>query len=105
VVYQLDLLFTISLRRIWVHDLPEIDTELLPYWLQLRQVLVILGLVLDLGLDSLKDTDSSWVVIDAASGAESGDDDGWGWDEIVGECVVQISLLWLLDSVSGCCVG
>jgi len=92
-LHQLTPLFTIHLRRLWVHHLPEIDAELLPYWLQLPQVLVVLALVLDLGLNSLKDTDRGWVVVDAASGAESGDDDGWGWDEIVGECVVQVSLL------------
>lgn len=36
--------------------------------------------------------DGGWVIINSAGGPESGCADGGRWDQIVGECVVEISL-------------
>jgi len=55
-------------------------------------------MTLDLGLDAFEDAHCGRVVVDAAGGAESGDDDGRGGDQIVGECVVQVALWGVLGS-------
>lgn len=68
------------------------DAELLTEGLELLKVLVVLLLVLDLGLDTLEDTDGSGVVVHTAGGLKSSDDDGGRGDEIVGEGVVQVTL-------------
>lgn len=42
---------------------------------------------------TFEDSDSGWVVVDSASGLKSGCAYTWRWDEIICECVVQVSLL------------
>ena len=64
------------------------DTELLLQGLQFVQVLLVLALVLDLGLNSLEDSHSGGVIVDPSRGLESSLDDGGGGDE----SVVQIAL-------------
>lgn len=50
------------------------------------------GLIKGFGGFTFKDPDCGGIVIDSASGSESGFDDGGGGDEIVCECVVEVSL-------------
>lgn len=45
---------------------------------------------------TFKDPDSGWVVVDPSGGSQGCSDDGWGWNEVVGECVVEVSLLLFL---------
>jgi hypothetical protein len=54
--------------------------------------LLVLALVLDLGLNSLEDTDSSGEVVDPSCGPEGSLEDGRGRDEVIGEGVVQVAL-------------
>lgn len=42
------------LRLLRVQNFLKVDAQLFPYWLKLLEVLVVLGLVLDLGLDTCK---------------------------------------------------
>lgn len=106
-----------------VHVLLEHDAELLTQGLELGQVLLVLALVLDLGLDAcaiccqsnglwdpggvgprifpawglsrtLEDPDGGGVVVDSPGSPESGGENGGGGNEIVGEGVVQVAL-WL----------
>jgi hypothetical protein len=107
-----------------IHVLLEHDAELLAQRLELSEVLLVLALVLDLGLDAclgnqsvsvpicgsgsggyfphggggrtLEDADGGGEVVDSPGGPEGGGQDGRGGDEIVGEGVVQVAL-WLLD--------
>jgi hypothetical protein len=53
----------------------ELDAELLAQALELVEVLLVLALVLDLGLDALEDADGSGIVVDSSGGLEGGDDD------------------------------
>ena len=41
---------------------------------------------------TLEDPHGSWVVIDTSGGLQGGDEDGWRWDEIVGEGIVEVTL-------------
>lgn len=41
---------------------------------------------------TLKDADGRSKVVDSSGSLKCGNDNGCGWNEIVGECVVQISL-------------
>lgn len=50
-------------------------TKLFPERLEFSEVGLVLALVIDLCLDTLKDPDGSRIVVDTASGAESGLDD------------------------------
>lgn len=68
------------------------DAELLAQGLQLVEVLLVLLLVLDLGLDALEDADGRGVVVDAAGGLEGGHEDRGRGHQIVGEGVVQVAL-------------
>lgn len=70
----------------------ESNAEFLAETLEGLKVLLVLVLGLDLGLDTLEDTDSGGEVVDAASGPESGGEDLNGRDEIVGKAVVQVAL-------------
>ena len=97
----------------------ESNAEFLAETLEGLEVLLVLVLGLDLGLDTysdegcefmtvsqshakcrgrdggkrtLEDADSGGEVVDAASGPESGGEDLNGRDEIVGEAVVQVAL-------------
>ena len=87
-----------------VHDLLEIDAQLLPYRLELLEVLVVLALALDFCLDALEDAHGGGEVVDAAGGAQGGGDDRGRGDEVVGEGVVEVSLwgerMWLGTVVS-----
>jgi len=87
-----------------VHDLLEIDAQLLPYRLELLEVLVVLALALDFCLDALEDAHGGGEVVDAAGGAQGGGDDRGGGHEVVGEGVVEVSLwgerMWLGTVVS-----
>lgn len=67
-------------------------TELVNDRLEVVKVSLVLSLVLDLGLDTLKDADGGGVVVDLARGAEGGLNDRGGGDEVVGEAVVQSAL-------------
>lgn len=67
-------------------------TELLDDRLEVVKVGLVLSLVLDLGLDTLKDADGGSVVVDLARGTEGSLNDGGGGDEVVGEAVVQSTL-------------
>jgi hypothetical protein len=104
-----------------VQFLLEHDAELLTQGLQLVQVLLVLALVLDLGLDAcvqcvlvscvgfrswgergyfpasgldstLEDPDGGGEVVDSPRGTQGGRDDGGRGDEVVGEGVVQVAL-------------
>ena len=59
---------------------------------RLGQVLVVLGLVLDLFLQALKDADGGGKVVDPAGGTEGGLDDLLGRDQVVRKAVVQAAL-------------
>jgi hypothetical protein len=50
---------------------------------------------------TFKDSDGSGVVVDSASGLESGDNDRGGGDQIVGKGVVQVALLGRFESGIG----
>lgn len=108
--------------RLGVEVLLQRDAELVAQGLELLEILVVLGLALDLGLDAcvrgkeervsgnllvlfswaagfacctlrtFKDADGSGKVVDSAGGLEGSGDDGGGGDEIVGEGVVQVAL-------------
>lgn len=77
---------------LWVHGLLEVDAQFLPERCQLLDVLLVLAGVLDLGLDALEYPHGGGEVVDAAGGAEGSGDDRWGWDQIVGESVVEVAL-------------
>jgi hypothetical protein len=79
-------------RLLRVEVLLEEDAELLAQRLELCEVLLVLALVLNLGLDTLEDTDGGGEVVDAAGSLEGSDDNGRRGNEIVGEGVVQVAL-------------
>jgi hypothetical protein len=68
------------------------DAELLAQGLELVQVLLVLAVVLDLGLNALEDADGGGKVVHSAGSLEGGSDDRGGGDEIVGKGVVQVAL-------------
>jgi hypothetical protein len=41
---------------------------------------------------TLEDSDGSWEVVNTSSSLEGSNDDGWGWDQIVRESVVEVAL-------------
>lgn len=96
-VWQAGRLF----RLLGVHVLLEEDAELLPQRLELGEVLLVLALVLSLGLDALENADGGGVVVDPPGSLDGSLADGRRGDEIVGESVVQVALLWR-SSVSLC---
>lgn len=67
-------------------------TEFLPNTLELVQISLVLLLVLDLLPDTFKHPDGGRVVVDTASGAKGGLNDGRCRDQIVGEAVVKTTL-------------
>lgn len=67
-------------------------TKLLNDGLELSEVSLVLALVLDLLLDTLKDADGGGVVVDLAGCAEGSLDDVGRGDEVVGEAVVEAAL-------------
>lgn len=94
-----------------VELLAESDAELLAQTLEVLEVLLVLLVGLDLGLDTcwervsfyerfmrsgrsrtFEDANSGREVVDAAGGLQGGGEDLNGRDEIVGEAVVQIPL-------------
>jgi hypothetical protein len=113
-------------RLLGVHVLLEHDAELVAQGLELSQVLLVLALVLDLGLDSciecqsrccavagsigaenisriglgrtLENANGGREVVDPPGGPESSGEDGGGGNEIVGEGVVQVALWWKFES-------
>ena len=70
----------------------EVLTELLDDGLELLDVGVVLGLLLDLHADSLDRSDSGREVVESSGSSDHGLDDLDGRDEIVGEAVVHSSL-------------
>lgn len=107
-----------------VHVLLERDSKLLAQRLELVQILLVLALVLNLGLDAclaplacciywggvdrnqyfphgfgwefrtLEDPDSGGEVVDSPRSPEGSGNNGGRGDEIVGEGVVQVALCW-----------
>jgi hypothetical protein len=75
-----------------VHILLKRNAELFAQRLELIQILLVLALVLDLGLDALEDPNGGGEVVDSPRGPKGGGHDGGGGDEIVGEGVVQVAL-------------
>lgn len=73
---------------LWVQILLEHNAELLSEGLKLIQVLLVLTVVLDLGLDTLKDAHGGGEVVDSAGGLKGSNDDGRGRNKIVGESIV-----------------
>jgi hypothetical protein len=85
------------------------DTELVAKGLELIEVLLVLALVLDLGLDTcwnvslccawccvefptLENADGSGEVVDPSCGLEGSDENRRGGYQVIGEGVVQVSL-------------
>jgi hypothetical protein len=81
-----------DLLRFGVKVLLQRHAELLTEGLGLLEVLSVLALVLDLGLETLEDADSGSKVVDPPGSLESSDDDGGRGNEIVSEGVVEIAL-------------
>ena len=90
-----------------VHILNERNTEFLSKILELVKVLLVLLLVFNFGFDAcsivnaelqlefngwgrptLEDSHGGREIIDPSSGLERSDDDGGGWDKVIGEGVV-----------------
>lgn len=78
--------------QLWEQVLLEGDSQLLSDLLELFEVSVVLLDVLDLVLQTLEDSDGGSVVVHSSSSLESLTDDGWGWDQVVGESVVEDTL-------------
>jgi hypothetical protein len=76
-------------------------TKLFSEGLELLKVLLVLALVLDLGLDTFKDADSSTEVVDPSGGLEGGSNHRGSRDKIVSEGVVEVALKLenILDTV------
>jgi hypothetical protein len=72
--------------------LSKVNTELLSGVLELVEVLLVLLLVLDLNLETLKDSDGSGVVVNSAAGLESSQKSLGGGDQVIRENVVENSL-------------
>jgi hypothetical protein len=105
-----------NLLLLGVQLFPESNAQLLAQTLELLEVLLVLVLALDLGLDTyiscvsdwsqliywqhllywfahtLEDTDGSGEVVDTAGSLQGRAEDLNGGDEIVGEAVVQVAL-------------
>lgn len=69
-----------------------LNTQLSPERGKLLKVLLVDGIVVSLGLQTLKDTDGGWVVVDATGSLEGCLDDGSRGDEIVTKGVVETTL-------------
>lgn len=71
---------------------PESNAELLAERVEGLEVLLVLLLVLDLGLDALEDANSGGEVVDAAGSLQGSSEDLNGRDKVVGEAVVEVTL-------------
>jgi len=78
--------------RLGVKVLLQRHTKLLPQRLELLEILLVLTLVLDLGLETLENTDGGGEVVHPAGGLQGSDDDAGRGDKIVGEGVVEVAL-------------
>lgn len=81
-----------SLLRLGVQVLLQRHAKLLAQGLELLEVLVVLPLVLNLGLDALEDADGGGEVVNPPGGLEGSSDDRGGGDKVVGEGVVEVAL-------------
>lgn len=70
----------------------ESDAELLSNVLESVKVCLVLGLVVDLVFETLKDSDGGGEVVDSSAGLESLLDHGRSGHQVVGEAVVEHSL-------------
>lgn len=69
-----------------------LNTQLLSQRFQFFKILLVLALVLDLGLDTFKDTDGGGIVVDATGSLESRLNHRGSRDKIVCESVVETAL-------------